>query len=348
VRGLILLAFFTLPFWHNHQSRAEANLQSFSEAPDDLVLHFDHFPGIYMLNPETHPASIPLDGAPNFRIEQGGKIFGTGLPEKSAISDVLRSVRTSPHEKMVWLIMRGEPVLYLDGIPYTIRSKADPFKNLMLNGIIPEAIETLESRLAEHLKGTLKKAGAIQALNESSTGEVFSTLIKPVHIETTREALIHEASREGEIEYFRIPMLDEAAPHPGSIDEVISSFKKAHLLDHPEHLKFIVNCHMGRGRTTFAQAMLYRMLGHSHEEAMNAASQIFHLRDVVHKPKYSSMKAPYQARYEMFEHFSKYLDQKTDESFSEWFKRTSKLDPKDFHFCDRELHSVLQRIGGPF
>ena len=320
-------------------------LQSFSDTPSELVLHYDHFPGISILKPETHPFSIAVEGAPNFRAEVCGEVFGCGFPEKPAISKILTRARAHPEQKIHWLNMRGEPVVYLDHLPFTVRLKSAPFQNLLLDGISAEDLEAIESELIRHLEKTLRTEGALPVWRESTEGALTPVRIRPEWMETPREAFHHEAKARN-FQYHRIPMLDEMAPHPASIDGVLKAFRQSQAPGESEAPRFIVNCQMGRGRTTFTQAMLYRLSGHSHEEAMAAASRIFHLRDIVESPKYqdpkyASVKEAYQARYERFQEFSEYRVQSSGETFSAWLVARTGRDSARFRHCAREFLGAL-------
>ena len=333
-------------------------LRSFSDTPGELVLHYDHFPGISILNPETHPFSIPVEGAPNFRVEACGEVFGCGFPEKPAIAEILTHARTHPGQKIHWLNMRGEPVVYLDHLPFTVRLKSAPLTNLLLDGISAEDLEAIESELIQHLERTLRIEGALPVWRESTDGALIPVRIRPEWMETPREAFLHEANARN-FEYHRIPMLDEMAPHPASIDGVLDAYRRIQADTKSADPRFIVNCQMGRGRTTFTQAMLYRLSGHSHEEAMRAASRIFHLRDIVENPKYldpryRAVKAAYQARYERFAEFSEYLEERpgdsasslpgSGETFSAWLAHRTGQDSARFRHCSREF---LGAFAGP-
>ncbi len=77
----------------------------------------DHFEKIQRL-PET------LIGAPNFRRVAGYKVYCTGQPTKAGFDKVIEKVCGDKYPKdkpIVWINMRQEPIIYVNGVPVCAR-----------------------------------------------------------------------------------------------------------------------------------------------------------------------------------------------------------------------------------
>lgn len=52
-------------------------------------------------------------------------------------------------EKVVWISMREEPVILINGKPHVLRLVTDPFENVVQTGITTDIVEAMESALSE-------------------------------------------------------------------------------------------------------------------------------------------------------------------------------------------------------
>ena len=65
-------------------------------------------------------------------------IYALGQPTTEAIKEVLKRIRSShPHaERIVWITLREEPIVYINGAPYCLRREGSSLRNM--KGILTE------------------------------------------------------------------------------------------------------------------------------------------------------------------------------------------------------------------
>ena len=158
-----------------------------------MILKDDHFPGCQKLS-----LSDRVDGAPNFRglllsrtasaagvtsglgngssstslneestrekdnmQQRGSKVFGVAMPTAGAIRDICNRVGAgqSGHRVLYWTSLREEPVLYINGHPYVLRTVQDPLRNLEATGIERERVEQMEFVMKRDVLEELKRYG---------------------------------------------------------------------------------------------------------------------------------------------------------------------------------------------
>lgn len=107
-----------------------------------------------------------------------GNIFGVAMPVKDAIVHVLRRIDPSGKLSTLWTSLREEPVLYVNGRPYVLRSFQDPLKNLEATGIVRERVESMENRMKLDAIEELKRYGGRLLLHgEESDGISFTVTV---------------------------------------------------------------------------------------------------------------------------------------------------------------------------
>ena len=81
---------------------------------------------------ESHRVAAGVRGAINFRNIAGTKIYALGQPSLQAIDEVVDRVReANPHaEKIIWLCLREEPIVYINGAPYCLRRERYTLRNV--------------------------------------------------------------------------------------------------------------------------------------------------------------------------------------------------------------------------
>lgn len=216
------------------------------------ILKFDHFIGC-----QKQSLRERIEGAPNFRqvpLGDGAERFvcGLAMPTKSAIERVLNRIGCVPSgpRRCLWISMREEPVIFVNGQPFVLRIVKDPIANLEMTGIISERVELMESRLKaeaesealrysdrlllheeEQVAGTPPKLEIVPEWEEicdssaiESPAEVYQNVIKTGGYPLT---------------YVRVPVTDEQAPIPYVFDELLQ------LISAKKYNDFIFNCQMG-------------------------------------------------------------------------------------------------------
>lgn len=222
------------------------------------ILKFDHFIG-------CQKQSLPerIDGAPNFRqvpLDSGRFVCGLAMPAKGAIEKVLDRISCVPGgpRKCLWISMREEPVLFVNGQPFVLRIVKDPIANLEMTGIISERVELMESRLKCEAKAEAARYENRLLLHEEEEIKIPG---QPPKLEIVPEweevDLPDDSDSSSGIEspaevyqriieagkfpltYFRVPVTDEQAPIPNVFDELVQ------LISADSYTDFIFNCQMG-------------------------------------------------------------------------------------------------------
>ena len=71
-------------------------------------------------------------GAINFRNIPGTNIYALGQPTLEAVDEVVRRVHSAHPEAMriVWITLREEPLVYVNGAPYCLRRERFSLRNM--------------------------------------------------------------------------------------------------------------------------------------------------------------------------------------------------------------------------
>lgn len=148
-----------------------------------MILKYDHFPGCQKL--QLHDR---IDGAPNFRcvefakiresigslfmlidqepVRRHSNIYGVAMPTRDAIRLVLKRMAAVNKKRLLWTSLREEPVLYVNGKPYVLRTSQDPLKNLETTGIERDRVERMETRMKHDVLKELQQYGGRFLLHE--------------------------------------------------------------------------------------------------------------------------------------------------------------------------------------
>merc|ERR1712223_162594 len=180
----------------------------------DAKVMTDHFEGIDKLVKEAPHT----DGAPNFRRMPGFPVFGTGQPTLPGFDKILEPImKKYGDEKIIyWANLRQEPVVYVNGKPYTAR---DPAKiNYHLEVKCPEEGAKMEEELAEVITLT----------------SIYSGL----------------KEKNEKVNAIRIPLNQETAPAEECFDQITALLKNTSA-----STPIVFNCQGGISRTTTAMVI---------------------------------------------------------------------------------------------
>eukprot|EP00197_Chlamydomonas_leiostraca_P007983 CAMPEP_0202863826 /NCGR_PEP_ID=MMETSP1391-20130828/4304_1 /ASSEMBLY_ACC=CAM_ASM_000867 /TAXON_ID=1034604 /ORGANISM="Chlamydomonas leiostraca, Strain SAG 11-49" /LENGTH=1425 /DNA_ID=CAMNT_0049543499 /DNA_START=116 /DNA_END=4393 /DNA_ORIENTATION=- len=252
------------------------------------ILKEDNFPGMC-----SAKIAQVIEGAPNFRGIPSAPIYGVGMPTVDGIVGVLKSVSGSTSPSVVkrchalWVNMREEPVVYINGRPFVLREEVRPLKNMMeYAGIDAARLEAMEERLKKDvLAEALRHGGQILVAHESFEyghfGELYDTweeIDHPDAVQTPAEVYASLATQGFAVQYCRVPVTDGTAPTLQDFDGVLQSIMQWGL-ENP----VIFNCQMGIGRTT--TGMVIASLVHTYTEgALETARTMPSLLDDAHDP----------------------------------------------------------------
>eukprot|EP01127_Copromyxa_protea_P012851 TRINITY_DN3384_c0_g1_i1.p1 TRINITY_DN3384_c0_g1~~TRINITY_DN3384_c0_g1_i1.p1 ORF type:complete len:1219 (+),score=262.85 TRINITY_DN3384_c0_g1_i1:14-3670(+) len=235
------------------------------------ILFSDNVPG--QTNLDITPRVF---GTKNYRKADFPLVSGCGQPTLEAAMTILQlsgaKVRHSgaefPNTKTLILCsLREEPVIYLNGRPFTVRKIDKPLENLSsFQGIDGDRVDMVEAQLkADILQECHKFRGLILVHfdPEKNYGAALSSwlYVNSENVMTTKEMSAVLKKENFLTECTRVPLVPKLAPNVNSFD----MFMKLSREIFTEHSKKTVlfYCQSGRGRTTFSIVVLgliYRVL----------------------------------------------------------------------------------------
>lgn len=111
---------------------------------------------------ESQHLENAVRGAINFRQVPGTSIYALGQPTIEAIHEVVSRIRTNHPvaSKIVWITLREEPIVYINGAPYCLRRENYSLRNMKdYSGILASRLEMLEERLKDDVAAELNSFG---------------------------------------------------------------------------------------------------------------------------------------------------------------------------------------------
>ncbi|RDB25649.1 Paladin [Hypsizygus marmoreus] len=207
---------------------------------------------------ESHHVEHGVRGAINFRQIPQTSIFALGQPTLEAIDEVVNRVKEAhpSAQRIVWIALREEPVVYINGAPYCLRREGFSLRNMKdYGGISASRLEVLEERLRDDVVAELNAFGGRVLLHtETADGTVV-----PVWEEVTEDNVVvlkdimaaRRHSNGVDLQYYRIPITAERPPDFTDLSDFIDVVLRTST-DTP----IVVNCQLGRGRSTLASVIL--------------------------------------------------------------------------------------------
>lgn len=199
--------------------------------------------------PERHHSFV-IDGASNFRRIDNTHVYGVAQPTVNGLRQVIRTLLSDrpKSERILWINLREEPIIYINGIPYVLRDRAFTLRNLKAyKGITGTRMEQLEERLKEDVMREVTQCGGRILLHgEDKNGNVLSSWeevdlqdimtvrevmeFAALEIQQERELSDNDDSEEQSqrnlvnnlLEYHRVPITAEKAPEWRDFDDLTS------------------------------------------------------------------------------------------------------------------------------
>ncbi|KAG7397234.1 Paladin [Phytophthora boehmeriae] len=217
------------------------------------VLKTDRIPNCHVLDTPDG------DKAPNFRRLEGTPLYGSAQPSLEGIQLILNRVAADGFSKVVWVNLREEAVIYVNGRPFTARRSAKLNENDLVSGITGHKIQVLESSLKNSLQEELKLANnQFEYWNEVAPkeNELVVDTADPDHVMTLPDLyesadVVKSIGRMQSVQYHRIPIERENAPEHSDVEML------TRLIDATggDDTAFVFNCQMGKRRTTTAMVI---------------------------------------------------------------------------------------------
>ncbi|QRV75009.1 paladin [Ceratobasidium sp. AG-Ba] len=207
---------------------------------------------------ESHDSGADrVRGAINFRNIPGTNIFALGQPNEEAIEAVVHRVKEDfPHiDKIAWINLREEPIIYVNGAAHCLRRENYSLRNMKdYGGISASRLEILEDRLKNDVVAEVNAfQGRILLHTETSDGEVV-----PIWDEAdSKDIAVPKdvmSARVGDVEivYRRIPITSERPPDFSDIESLVDVV----INTDSERTPIVLNCQLGRGRSTIASIVV--------------------------------------------------------------------------------------------
>ncbi|KAG6919205.1 hypothetical protein DXG01_008503 [Tephrocybe rancida] len=207
---------------------------------------------------QSPPVEHDIRGANNFRSIPNTNIFALGQPSMAAIDEVVDLIKEAHPSapSIAWVTLREEPVVYINGAPYCLRREGFSLRNMKdYGGISASRLEVLEDRLRADVIAELREFGGRVLLHtETSDGTVV-----PVWEEVTEDNVVvmkdvmnaRRRSNDIELKYYRVPITAERPPDFADLNDLIDV-----VLRTSTSTPLVVNCQLGRGRSTLASVLL--------------------------------------------------------------------------------------------
>ncbi|XP_033841277.1 paladin isoform X3 [Periophthalmus magnuspinnatus] len=212
-------------------------------------------------------------GAPNFRQVQGSyPLFGMGQPSLNGFKHVLHRLQAQGHQEVIFLCVRGEPVLFLhkddDFVPYTPRRKENLHENL--HELKNKHLEHLEKDEAvEHLESSIRKELCDFAKLNENIFFVYNDIEffrdEPQKISISSEEDVHVTEEvfkrplftAPKYSYHRVPLPTEGAPLEDEFDAFVKILRESPSLSPVSRRSgpvrplpaLLFSCQVGVGRT---------------------------------------------------------------------------------------------------
>ncbi|CAE7136772.1 unnamed protein product [Rhizoctonia solani] len=211
-----------------------------------------------MWKSERHNAGAEtLRGAINFRNITGTNIYALGQPNEEAIGAVVRRVKEDyPNvHKVAWINLREEPIIYVNGAAHCLRRENYSLRNMKdYGGISAGRLEILEDRLKNDVIAEVNFfQGRILLHTENADGSVIPIWdeVDSKDIAVPKETMSAQVE-EVEIAYKRIPITSERPPDFSDIEALADVV----IRTDSERTPIILNCQLGRGRSTVASIVV--------------------------------------------------------------------------------------------
>jgi len=210
----------------------------------------DHFEGNHILD----DALEKIEGAPNFRNIPGFPVYGTGQPTEKAMEEIIKHIKKTDNEKIIWIDLRREPVVYINGSPYAARNPENIHENVQVTPANDEEARVLGKHLArvvtQRSKENEDKSIIIHTDKEYNDNpmdrvdveeKVVVESIKP--LDSIYKNCIETCNVD--LQVFRISMVEDKMPEEECFDAVIDILK-----NEPASTPVVFSCQMGKGRTS--------------------------------------------------------------------------------------------------
>merc|ERR1712236_23915 len=198
----------------------------------------DHFEKIQKL-PEK------VEGVPNFRRVPGYKVYCCGQPTIAGFENALNKACGNIYPKdgkILWLNMRQEPIVYVNGNPICARPPNKIGEYAELGDVTRDSVKADEEEFLRVIEGRVKNAdGKLKYLDVNK--KEHEVEVKEV---TTLSKVIEGVKEKfPNLVHMRIPICNSAAPLEKDFDTICATLQGSGV-----NSPVIVNCQVGLSRST--------------------------------------------------------------------------------------------------
>ncbi|RSH87875.1 uncharacterized protein EHS24_000393 [Apiotrichum porosum] len=193
-------------------------------------------------------------GAIGFRQVFNTSIYATGQPTQEAITAILDIVkeRSPAVTKVVWVCLREEPLVMINGAPYCLRRDTTALRNMRdYSGVSSARLEVLEERLKSDVVNELVAfQGSVLLHTEAADGQVVPLWekVNKHDVESIRDVMDDVAAHatEVDLQFQRVPITSESSPDFHDITQLLDLCMSIDL----DKTAIILNDQLGRGRSS--------------------------------------------------------------------------------------------------
>jgi len=187
----------------------------------------------------------PVEGAPNFHRIPGYKVYCTGQPTRAGFKNILEKVCGKIYPKdgrIIWLNLRQEPNVYVNGNPICARPPNKIGEYAELGAVTREMVETDEEEFAKVIEGRIKENGGKLKHVDINKKDLEVEVKK---LETLAQVMESLKGDYPGLEHLRIPVCNSAAPNEADFDTICQT-----LVGTSINTPVIVNDQVGLSRAT--------------------------------------------------------------------------------------------------
>jgi len=197
----------------------------------------DHFEKIQKLKDK-------IEGVPNFRRVPGYKVYCCGQPTKDGFEKCIEKVceKYPKDGPIVWINMRQEPIVYVNGNPVCARPPNKIGEYAELGNVTRASIKADEEEFYKVLESRAKAADGKIKVHDVSKKESEIEVKELITLSKVMEGL---KEKYPGLTHNRIPVCNSAAPLEPDFDTLCNA-----LLGTNVNTPVIVNCQVGLSRST--------------------------------------------------------------------------------------------------
>merc|ERR1712168_58615 len=198
----------------------------------------DHFDKIQKL-PEK------IEGVPNFRRVPGYKVYCCGQPTIAGFENALNKACGDIYPKdgkILWLNMRQEPIVYVNGNPICARPPNKIGEYAELGDVTRDSVKADEEEFLRVVEGRVKNAdGKLKYLDVNKKEHE----VEVKEVTTLSKVIEGVKAKFPNLVHMRIPICNSAAPLEKDFDTICATLQGSGV-----NSPVIVNCQVGLSRST--------------------------------------------------------------------------------------------------